>query len=53
MFVVSYTWDTFEEEFQVWQEARFSSAYEAEQFVMSLIDDGVAVVRTFKEPFNR
>lgn len=52
MWTVMYTWDS-ENEFQIWQEQHFESAYEAEQFVMSLMDDGVAVVRTFKEPFNR
>lgn len=52
MYVVSYTWDS-ETEFQIWQEQHFESAYEAERFAMSLMDDGVAVVRTFKEPFNR
>lgn len=52
MWVVMYTWNI-ESELQHWQEARFASAYEAEQFAMSLMDDGVARIRTFKEPFNR
>ena len=52
MWVVTYTWD-FDEEFQYWQEQHFESAYEAEQFVMSLMDDSVAVTKLFKEPFKR
>ena len=52
MWIVMYTWDS-ETEFQCWQEQRFESTYEAEQFVISLMDDGIAIVRTFKEPFNR
>jgi hypothetical protein len=52
MWIVMYTWD-YETESQRWQEQRFESAYEVEQFVMSLMDDGIAIVRTFKEPFNR
>lgn len=52
MFVVMYTWDS-EDEFQIWQEQRFETAYEAQQFAVSLMDDGVAIVRSFKEPFNR
>lgn len=52
MWIVMYTWDS-ETESQYWQERHFESAYEAEQFAMSLMDDGVAYIRTFKEPFNR
>lgn len=52
MWIVMYTWDT-ETEFQNWQEQRFESAYEAEQEAQSLMDDDVAIVRVFKEPFNR
>ena len=47
-----YTWDS-DETFQYWQEKHFETTYEAEQFAMSLMDDGIAVVRTFKEPFNK
>lgn len=50
MWIVLYSWDTEEEN---WQESRFETAYEAEQFVLSLMDDGIAVTRLFKEPFNR
>lgn len=52
MWIVLYSWDN-ESEFQHWQEVRFASAYEAEQEAMSLMDDGVAIVKVFKEPFNR
>jgi hypothetical protein len=52
MWILMYTWDT-SEECQHWQERRFESAYEAEQEAMSLMDDGVAIVRVFKESFNR
>ena len=52
MWIVMYSWD-FEKESRHWQEQRFEFVYEAEQFVMSLMDDGVAITKTFKEPFNR
>lgn len=52
MWIVLYSWDN-ESECQHWQEARFASAYEAEQFVLSLMDDGIAITRTFKETFTR
>lgn len=52
MWIVLYTWDI-DEELQYWQESRFESAYEAELFVISLMDDGIAATKTFKEPFKR
>lgn len=52
MWVVLYTWDS-ETEYQIWQESRFETAYEAEQFVISLMDDGIAMTRLFKETFAR
>lgn len=52
MWIVLYTWDS-DKESQRWQEQHFNSAYEAEQFVISLMDNGIAIVRTFKEPFKR
>jgi hypothetical protein len=53
MWVVFYSWDYDNEDCQNWHESRFETAYEAEQFALSLTHDGVAVVRTFKEPFKR
>ena len=52
MWIVMFTWDS-DEESRHWQEQHFESAYEAEQFVISLMDDGIAATCTFKEPFNR
>lgn len=53
MWIVLFTWDAEEDGYQHWQEKRFESVHEAQEFVMSLSADGVAVTRLFKEPFNR
>lgn len=48
MYIVSYTWDSEDDEFQMWQEMRFEDINKAREFATSLMDDGVAIVRVIK-----